>query len=191
MDAKFEELAAAVDRRAAYKIDVHLVRVDNQWRGHLLVLKSSSHYNDEMENLVGGGDESMMWCVKCHGLVPPENIRQDVGLCSTCMRAGRIGEMLADHIKFAHGDVKKLASKIYSLLMQLDFDADIYLRRYKESMLRAIHEMKEHGTTPKYYKLLAKSRSNREPVVYERHRLEKDVADGSGALKKLEAFLVA
>lgn len=156
-----------------------------------MIFKAGSHFRVEGKD--GYGDEMMAWCTGCDKILEPQFISGGRGLCPKCQRViGLHDEGMADAIQFSTTFPKKIADKIYQIMVTLHMDADIKLHRYHRSLQEAMQTVINGGhANPRLLEGLGASRAHRDVVVYNRDRFFKDVSTGADPVRLLEGWMTS
>jgi hypothetical protein len=96
----------------------------------------------------------------------------------------------ADSIQFNFDSPKKLAELVQKMLIWVEMDADILLRRYKIRPM-ALQKAKAEGGTQVQKLLASRDLQKDVPAIYTRDRIMADLAINPDTLAVLTSFLTA
>lgn len=169
------------DGSGKYKIEIAVMeekRNEYGVPGAIYVMKSNSA-------LDGDGDEPLFFCPSCKGLIDPDHSKYGVFACVSCGKKGA-NEILSERIMFRL-PYPKLAALAHKLWLQVEGDADMYLRRFKKSL----RQSKEAERLGRRLNLQNRARSQRELVIYPLKNMIKDNLAGQDMQKQILVFLSA
>jgi hypothetical protein len=172
----------------------------NRYFGHLVVFQKGSKV---LGGELTGTDSLCGICVRkidrsnkgrmhpCSTILEHEFLDGDRGYCPVCQGWGKMGETLADSVKYSTQELRKLAQKIWTMMRWCDPEkwADIRLQRFFGNIYEPLMQLRGKDIGPREAAETVGRRSSREQVILYAKTLKKDVATGADPVNRILHFL--
>ena len=130
----YAEVGVQTKIRAKYKIEVEFIEPTMTRLGPNLV---GIQFYESGKRLSGGGDERLFICRSskndegCGNIIPQDNVKGNVAFCEHCKK-GINTALLTDQL-VGRPSTRTLAQSLVNFFRKLSNNADIYVKRHKET----------------------------------------------------------